>query len=147
MAQQILNRYKHRCEINRECLIIRGHFFFLQTPHFNSLIIYSKNMTDADGNWEGMVSNIKIFMRDQTEIIKEHIIKQTQKVEALIKGENNTLKEHQEKMKVEVRERNAQVKDEIRDKIRNCEKTVADSKSEIDKKVYQCMGELKEEIS
>ena len=104
-------------------------------------------MTDADGNWEGMVSNIKIFMRDQTEIIKEHIIKQTQKVESLIKGENNTLKEHQEKMKVEVRERNAQVKDEIRDKIFNCEKTVADSKMEIDKKVYQCMGELKEEIS
>lgn len=49
MAQHILHKYKHRCEINRECLIFRQ--FFTNMGTFNTLIVYSQNLSDMGDDW------------------------------------------------------------------------------------------------
>lgn len=50
-------------------------------------------MSDLDVDWEGMVTNIKNCMRDQSEVIKDHISRAINKIEALLRGEGELLRE------------------------------------------------------
>ena len=63
-------------------------------------------MSDLDVDWEGMVTNIKNFMRDQSEVVKDHLSRQVNKIEALLKGEGELIREDQDKMKSDVRDKN-----------------------------------------
>ena len=40
MTQEILNKYKHRCEFNRECFIVLKFLNLLNK--YNTYIVYSK---------------------------------------------------------------------------------------------------------
>ena len=89
---------------------------------FDSFIIYSRRNTEDDVDWEGMVTNIKNFMRDQSEMIKDHCVQQTNKIEQFLKGENDTVRDIQDKLKKDIRDKNTQVKDDIGEKVETCQK-------------------------
>merc|ERR1719329_92914 len=65
MTQEVLNRYRHRCELNRECFLILNSFKALET--YNTLIVYSKfeSIEDGSSEWLGFVTTIKNFISKQ----------------------------------------------------------------------------------
>ena len=66
MTQEILNKYRHRCEFNRECFIVLKFFNLLYK--YNTFIVYSRPESVEDQNnseWLGFVTTIKNFIVKQ----------------------------------------------------------------------------------
>lgn len=66
MTQHTLNKYRHRCELNRECFLILDKIGWL--PTMNTIIVYSKfeSVEDQSHNeWLGFVTTIKNFIIKQ----------------------------------------------------------------------------------
>ena len=86
-------------------------------------------------------------MRDQSEVIKDHISRAINKIEALLRGEGELLREDQDNIKFDVRDKNTQVKDEIRDKIASCEMKLNESRRHIGHSVLQFKHEIQTSIA
>lgn len=68
MTQHTLNKYKHRCELNRECFLILENIGWL--PGMNTIIVYSKSESVEDqsnNEWLGFVTTIKNFIFKQNQ--------------------------------------------------------------------------------
>jgi hypothetical protein len=68
MTQHTLNKYKHRCELNRECFLILETIDWL--PGMNTIIVYSKFESVEDqsnSEWLGFVTTIKNFIHKQNQ--------------------------------------------------------------------------------
>ena len=81
-------------------------------------------------------------MRDQSEVIKDHLSRQMNKIERLLHGEGELIREDQDKIKSDVRDKHTQVKDEIREKIGRCEIKMKESKMHISHTVLSFKHEI-----
>jgi hypothetical protein len=70
MSQATVNKYIHRSELNRECrILVKNYLLPLE------LLIYSvQKESDHDEDWNGFVTTIKSFIRDQNNVIKDKLV-------------------------------------------------------------------------
>ena len=113
---------------------------------FNTLITYSLSPEDMEEVNEGMITNIKGFIREDGEKTMENISKQSSKITEVLKEDGKAVRLCIDQVKSEVRERNNQVKDEIRNKLTNTDKMLEKGRKNIEDLFFVCGVQMNEEF-
>ena len=71
MSQQLINKYKHRAEMNRECRL--NLYSFGYAPKIDCLTIQADNSVNETSEWQGFVQSIKKTLKFEMDGIKEKL--------------------------------------------------------------------------
>ena len=111
MSKSQILKYKTRVDLNLECLQVID--FLVKLERFESLLIVSQNEDHLEnGEWEGVVNSIKLYIRQSMKNLKKAFTRQSQATEEKMATKKET-NQKIEATKQEINEKIEATKQEI----------------------------------